>query len=158
MNLTPIGRILSPYKTPEGTPIQPRGGIDTDAVCEIDPSYAEGLSDLAGFSHIYLIYWFHRVKGFSLKVKPFLDSVERGVFSTRAPKRPNPIGFSVVRLIGVEENRLMVRDIDILDETPLLDIKPYVPDFDMRENVRVGWLARRRNEIAEVSDDGRFSG
>lgn len=112
----------------------------------IRPEFVDGLQDLAGFERIWLVYWFDRSRPSTLKVVPFRDSVERGVFSTRAPSRPNPIGISVVRLDRIESDTLYVRDIDILNNTPLLDIKPYVPEFDAVTKSRAGWLENSTNE------------
>jgi tRNA-Thr(GGU) m(6)t(6)A37 methyltransferase TsaA len=147
----PIGIVHSPFEKLEGMPIQPsraRGALGT---VEVFTKYAEGLQDLDGFSHIVLLCHLHKSKGFDLKVVPFLDTEQRGLFATRAPKRPNPIGLSIVRLRGVEDNRLSIQDVDILDGTPLLDIKPWVPEFDERTEVRVGWLeaVRRRNALSD---------
>jgi tRNA-Thr(GGU) m(6)t(6)A37 methyltransferase TsaA len=152
----PIGIIHSPFVEPIGTPIQPRAAEDVDGTVEIFPEYAEGLKDLENFSHIILIYHFHLSKKSLLKVKPFMDNQIHGVFSTRAPTRPNPIGISVVRLIRIEENILYVRDVDILDGTPILDIKPYVPQFDVRENVKIGWLEKNMHKLLASKDNGRF--
>jgi len=116
----------------------------------------EGLKDIDGFSHIILLYQFHLSKGYSLAVKPYMDEQSRGVFATRAPSRPNPIGMSVVRLIRVEENKLYVKGIDIVDGTPLLDIKPYVPEFDTPPVDRIGWLEKAVNKLPKTKDDGRF--
>jgi len=153
----PIGIIHSPHKTPEGTPIQPTGARDVEGSIEVFPQYAAGLADLAGFSHIILLYHFHLSKKFSLKVKPFLDNQKRGLFATRAPSRPNPIGLSVVRLKSITEGNLRVQDVDVVDGTPLLDIKPYVPEFDVREVEQIGWIGLKTGKIREVADDGRFS-
>jgi tRNA-Thr(GGU) m(6)t(6)A37 methyltransferase TsaA len=120
----PIGIIHSPYITPIGTPIQPTGARGTKGEVEIYPEFVDGLDDLDGFSHVILIYHFHLSKQFSLKVKPFLDDEMHGLFATRAPARPNPIGISVVRLSGIDNGKLHVRDIDVVDQTPLLDLKP----------------------------------
>jgi len=152
----PIGIIHSPFKEPKGTPIQPTAAKGVDGAVEVFPEYVEGLKDLDGFSHIILIYHFHLSRKFSLKVKPFMDNQIRGVFSTRAPSRPNPIGISVVRLIKIEENILHIRDVDIIDGTPLLDIKPYVPEFDVRVVDKIGWLERNVNKLSISKDDGRF--
>ena len=138
-NYRPIGIIHSPSKGRDGTPIQPIGAIGVKAEVEIFPEYVEGLQDLDGFSHIILLYHCHLSKVYKLKVKPFLDDVLRGVFATRAPVRPNPIGLSLVRLIQIERATLSVQDIDIIDKTPLLDIKPFVPDFDVRKTANIGW-------------------
>jgi tRNA-Thr(GGU) m(6)t(6)A37 methyltransferase TsaA len=153
----PIGIIHSPHKTPEGTPIQPTGARDVEGSIEVFPEYAAGLADLAGFSHIILLYHFHLSKKFSLMVKPFLDNQKRGLFATRAPSRPNPIGLSVVRLTAITEGNLQVVDVDVVDGTPLLDIKPYVPEFDVREVDHIGWIGKKAEKIGEVVDDGRFS-
>ena len=151
----PIGFIHSPFKERRGTPIQPTRGRGVRGTVEIMPDYADGLADLDGFSHVVLIYIFHRSQGFDLRVTPFLDTKKRGLFATRAPRRPNPIGLSVVRLIGIEDNRLLIEDLDILDGTPLLDIKPYIPEFDHRTEVREGWLAGVK--IRNVDSDDRFA-
>ncbi len=153
----PIGVIHSPYKTTRGTPIQPAGAKGVAGSIEIFPEYVAGLADLDGFSHIYVLYHFHLSKKFALKVKPFLDDRRRGLFATRAPSRPNPIGLSVVRLIAITDNTLQVQDIDVVDGTPLLDIKPYVPAFDVHNVDRIGWLAEKTGNIKKKADDGRFS-
>ena len=124
---------------------------------EIFPEFVQGLKDLEGFSHIILLYHFHLSKPFSLLVKPYLDDELRGVFATRAPSRPNPIGLSIVQLLSIEENILRIRDVDIVDGTPLLDIKPYVPKFDHRENAKIGWMEKNIKELSKSRDDGRFS-
>ena len=152
----PIGIIRSPYKETEGTPIQTTGAKGVGGTAEIVSECAEGLRDLEGFSHIILIYHFHLSRGYSLTVKPFLDDTPRGVFATRAPKRPNAIGISVVRLVKIEGTTLYIEDVDIVDSTPLLDIKPYVPEFDAKEAERTGWLAGRAEKAAETDADERF--
>ena len=152
----PIGVIHTPFKEARGVPIQASVAKDVEGVVEVYPEYVDGLKDLDGFSHIILIYYFHLIKEYSLVVKPYLDTDLRGLFSTRAPSRPNPIGLSVVRLMEVKGNILHVRDVDIVDETPLLDIKPYIPEFDVRENVRIGWLEKRIHKLPQSKDDGRF--
>ena len=155
-NYRPIGIIHSPFKDREGTPIQPIGGAGVEAEVEIFREYVEGLQDLEGFSHIILLYHCHLSKTYRLKVKPFLDDVTHGVFATRAPARPNPIGLSVVRLIQIERATLTVQDIDIIDKTPLLDIKPFVQDFDSRKVERTGWLGNKAANAKKITDDGRF--
>jgi tRNA-Thr(GGU) m(6)t(6)A37 methyltransferase TsaA len=122
----------------------------------IEPEYVDGLRDIEGFSHIILIYHFHLSKGFSLVVKPFMDDRLHGVFATRAPRRPNSIGFSVVRLIRMEGWTLHIEDVDIVDGTPLLDIKPFVPKFDVVKVERIGWLSKRAGKAGKVKADGRF--
>jgi tRNA-Thr(GGU) m(6)t(6)A37 methyltransferase TsaA len=154
----PIGIIHSPFKQPKGVPIQPHAGRDIESTVDIFPQYVDGLKDLEGFSHIILIYHFHLSIGYSLKVVPYMDDTPRGVFATRAPSRPNPIGMSVVRLDRIDGNVLYVRDIDIVDNTPLLDIKPYVPAFEKTEEIRTGWLVTKVHKLPDTKDDGRFTG
>jgi len=154
--MIPIGTIHTPFTKLEGMPIQPTGATGVEGTVEVFEEYKAGLQDLDGFSHIILLYHFHRSTGFSLKVVPFLDNQSRGLFSTRAPKRPNPIGLSIVRLDRIENRVLHVRDVDVLDGTPLLDIKPYVPEFDSREEVRVGWLEKVRGTVSARKSDDRF--
>ncbi|HDH96893.1 MAG TPA: tRNA (N6-threonylcarbamoyladenosine(37)-N6)-methyltransferase TrmO [Proteobacteria bacterium] len=156
INYKPIGIVHSPFKEPKGTPIQPTAAEGVDGTVEVFPEYAEGLKDIEGFSHIILIYHFHLSKKSLLRVKPYMDDQVHGIFSTRAPSRPNPIGISVVRLIKVENNILYVQNIDIVDGTPLLDIKPYVPEFDVRAASRIGWLEENVSKLPTSKDDGRF--
>ena len=151
-----IGIIHSVFKEIKGIPIQPTAAKGIDGTVEIFQEYAEGLKDLDGFSHVILIYHFHLSKESSLKVKPFMDDQEHGVFSTRAPSRPNSIGISVVRIIKIEGNILYIQDLDIVDGTPLLDIKPYVPEFDMRDVKKKGWLDKNVSKLSTSEDDGRF--
>ncbi|MGD6808280.1 MAG: tRNA (N6-threonylcarbamoyladenosine(37)-N6)-methyltransferase TrmO [Candidatus Bathyarchaeia archaeon] len=151
----PIGVIHSPFKEPKNVPIQASASGTTGTI-ELNPQYVEGLKDLEGFSHIILLYHFHLVKSVSLLVKPFLDNNLHGLFATRAPARPNPIGLSIVQLKKVDGNILHIQDVDILDGTPLLDIKPYVPKFDYRENCKIGWFNENLNNLSAVKDDGRF--
>jgi len=139
MRVKPIGIIHSPFKRKEDTPIQPRRSTAIGEI-EILKKYQEGLEDIDGFSHVILIYKFHKSKGYCLKVKPFLDEKTRGLFATRYPRRPNQIGLSVMRLLKRKENILTVKGIDVIDGTPLLDIKPYVPDFEPDEKIKIGWL------------------
>jgi tRNA-Thr(GGU) m(6)t(6)A37 methyltransferase TsaA len=156
ISYSPIGTIKSPFKEPKGTPIQTSAAIGVEGIVEIFQEFADGLKDLEGFSHIILLYHFHLAKEASLQVKPFLDERNHGVFATRAPSRPNPIGISVVRLVNIEGNMLRIEDVDIVDGTPLLDIKPYVPEFDIQEVERKGWLDKKINKLATSRDDGRF--
>jgi tRNA (adenine37-N6)-methyltransferase len=137
-HLHPIGILHTPFTDISQTPIQ-ASRSQARGIVEVFPEYVEGLQDLEGFSHIYLLYAFHESSGYSLLVKPFLDDQFRGLFATRYPARPNPIGLSVVRLITRKGNILEVEGVDMLDGTPLLDIKPYVPDFDVRTGTRNGW-------------------
>lgn len=149
-----IGIIHSPFRASSGTPIQPVYDETAEGVVEIFPEYAEGLMDVEGFERIWLIYRFDRAHPGRLRVVPFRDTVERGVFATRAPARPNSIGLSCVRLIAVEGRRLRVTGVDILDGTPLLDLKPYVPAFDAHPDSRAGWLDATR--AARTHADDRF--
>ena len=138
----PIGVIHSPFTEKKQTPIQPTRSQAKGSV-EVYPEFAGGLQDLAEFSHIILLYVFHQSNSYSLRVKPFLDHMERGLFATRYPARPNPIGLSIVGLKGIQDNTLSIIGVDVLDGTPLLDIKPYVPDFDVRLETRTGWYETR---------------
>ena len=152
----PIGVIRSPFRDAANMPIQPTAAKGIAGTVALEEGYREGLRDVDGFSHLILIYHFHLSRGHSLLVKPFLDDAMRGVFATRAPRRPNPIGLSVVRLIRVEGSVLHVEDVDIVDETPLLDLKPYVPLFDGRQDVKTGWLADRGEGVFNTRADERF--
>ncbi len=158
MNITfcPIGVVHSPYKDPQNMPIQPAAGKGIEARVEIFPEFREGLKDLDGFSHVVLLYHFHRNDSYKLHVVPFMDNQERGVFATRAPRRPNGIGLSVVALDRIENGVLHIRNVDILDGTPLLDIKPYVPEFDSQTSIRTGWLEEARKTVSERLSDDRF--
>ncbi len=156
IQFVPIGVIHTPFKELEGMPIQPTGARGVRGIVEVFVEYQRGLKDLEGFSHIILIYFFHQSKGFDLEVIPFLDTEPRGLFATRAPKRPNPIGISVVELERIQEGLVYVKNVDILDGTPLLDIKPYVPDFDSPKEVRVGWLEKCKNRASHTRSNGRF--
>lgn len=137
-------------------PIQPCGADDVKGTVEIYKKYITGLKDLDGFSHIILLYHFHLSKGYKLEATPFLEEKNHGIFAIRAPSRPNPIGISVVRLLEIRDNILSIEDIDIVDGTPLLDIKPYVPDFDCREAERIGWLSDKSKRVGEYKSDTRF--
>jgi tRNA-Thr(GGU) m(6)t(6)A37 methyltransferase TsaA len=154
---TPIGIIRTPFEEPEGTPIQASEARGVKGKVEIFPEYVEGLKDLEGFSHVMLIYHFHLAKTSQLLAKPFLDDEEHGIFAIRGPSRPNPIGISVVRLAKIKESVLFFKDVDIVDQTPLLDIKPYVPEFDQREAKKVGWLEKKLARLTHSIADGRFS-
>jgi tRNA (adenine37-N6)-methyltransferase len=154
--LEPIGIIHSPFKEPKGTPIQATAAKDIEGLVEVYPQYAEGLKDVEGFTHLFLIYQLHLITKTSLLVKPFLGDELHGVFATRAPGRPNFIGLSIVRLIKVEGNKLHIKDVDMIDGTPLLDIKPYVEAFDARDHVRSGWFEQNLHKLETARDDGRF--
>lgn len=151
-----IGTIHTPFTRLEGMPIQPSGAREVKGTIILEPQYGEGLRDLDGFSHITLLYHLHRSKGYRLTVTPFLDTVERGLFATRAPRRPNPIGLSIVRLEYIDGLILHIQDIDVLDGTPLLDIKPWIPLFDVRENARAGWLDDKQRGSRSMKSDRRF--
>lgn len=157
MSYQPIGTIYSPFGGIEQVPIQPPAAGGIRGTVEVFPEFAAGLQDLHGFSHIILLYHFHRVTQVKLTVVPFLDDEPHGVFATRAPSRPNPIGLSVVRLLGIEGNVLTIENVDIVDGTPLLDIKPYVPAFDHHQVERTGWLEATRTTLSEQRSDGRFT-
>ncbi len=152
----PIGLIHSPFKTIEGIPIQPAGAKGIKGEVKIYKKYSNGLKSLEGFSHIILIYHFHLSKGYSLKVVPFMDVEEHGVFATRAPKRPNPVGVSVVKINSIKDNTIEVENIDIIDGTPLLDIKPYISRFDNITKEKNGWYSKSGNDVSKMKADKRF--
>ncbi len=152
-----IGVIHTPFKRPIGTPIQPEAARTIEGTVEVFPEYTEGLKDIEGFSHIILLYHFHLAGRYKLVVTPFMDDNSHGVFATRAPSRPNPIGLSVVSLLRVEKNLLYIKAVDIVDGTPLLDIKPFVPRFDVWDRVTgIGWLKANVNRLPDTRDDERF--
>jgi tRNA-Thr(GGU) m(6)t(6)A37 methyltransferase TsaA len=152
----PIGIIHSPFKSVRGIPIQPAAATGVFGTVELYTDFAGGLKDLEGFSHVILLYHFHLSEGYQLEVKPFLDNIKRGVFATRAPRRPNQIGLSVVKLNKVENNLLHIERIDVVNGTPLLDIKPYVPDFDRIEEIQIGWLSESKHKMSSAKSDNRF--
>ena len=152
----PIGIIHSPFKEPKGTPIQPKAAKGIKGMVEVFSQYEEGLKDIKGFSHIILIYHFHLSKAYSLEVKPYMDNKLHGVFATRAPARPNPIGMSVVRLTEVKRNNLYIKDIDIVDGTPILDIKPYISELSSEDIIKKGWLEKNIRKMPDFKDNGRF--
>jgi tRNA-Thr(GGU) m(6)t(6)A37 methyltransferase TsaA len=152
----PIGVIHTPFTVLESMPIQPAGGDGVQGTVDVFEEYRAGLKDLDGFSHIILLYHFHHSRGYRTHVVPFLDSQPRGVFATRAPRRPNPIGLSVVRLNRIEGGVVHIENVDILDGTPLIDIKPYVPEFDAQDDVRTGWLEHVRTTVSQRKSDDRF--
>jgi tRNA-Thr(GGU) m(6)t(6)A37 methyltransferase TsaA len=153
----PIGLIRSPFKELDNMPIQPTGAQDMLGEIQIFDEFQEGLQDLDGFSHIHLLYHFHMNTGYNLLVKPFMDTIRRGLFSTRAPKRPNMIGLSVVKIESIKENTIFVRGIDVLDKTPLLDIKPFVTKFDAAPADRFGWLDQNAHKAKTFRSDKRFT-
>lgn len=152
----PIGVIHSPFTDLKQMPIQPTGRSCAPGTVEVFAEFSEGLKDLDGFSHLILLYHFHQSRQVTLTVTPFLESAARGLFATRAPTRPNPIGISIVELVSIQANFLQIANLDILDGTPLLDIKPYVPDFDRPAAARVGWLEEARHNLKSTHSDGRF--
>ncbi len=163
-----IGVLRTPFAEPMDMPIQPSGARGTKGEAIIEDVFVEGLSDLDGFSHCILLYCFHKTGPAQLRVTPFLDTQPRGVFATRAPCRPNHIGLSVVRIMGVEENRVLLEDVDMLDGSPLLDIKPFVPSFDVPNTgsqgdsdagsaVRIGWLEATHDDAKNALADSRFA-
>jgi tRNA (adenine37-N6)-methyltransferase len=157
MDMKPIGLIHTPFADLTGMPIQPAGAAGVSGTVEVFSEYQAGLKDLDGFSHIVLLYVFHRSQGFRLQVVPFMDVEPRGLFATRAPMRPNPIGLSVVQLDRIEGGTIHIINVDMLDETPLLDIKPYVPEFDSQAKVRTGWLEKARKIVSDRKSDRRFT-
>lgn len=157
MQLQQIGVIRTPYKSVRDMPIQPAGSGGVVGSIELNPELAAGLKDLADFSHILVIYGFHRVAGSRLMVTPFLDQSPHGIFATRAPTRPNPLGLSLLQLVRIAGTTLQVAGIDMLDGTPLFDIKPYVPAFDQPVGtVRAGWLEGNAGNAVIMRSDGRF--
>ena len=156
MQCIPIGVIHSPFKELAGMPVQSAGAAGVQGSVEVFPDFRDGLQDLEGFSHIILLYHFHRSQGYDLCVIPFLDHRPRGLFATRAPRRPNPIGLSVVKLLGIRGGTLHVENVDIVDGTPLIDIKPYVRKFDAPTGTREGWYEEATEDWSETRADRRF--
>ncbi len=152
----PIGVLHTPFSNPAGMPIQPPGAAGARGTAQVLAQFEAGLRDLDGFSHLILLYHFHRAPAPRLTVTPFLDDQPRGVFATRAPTRPNPIGLSIVRLLRREGCKLYLENVDMLDGTPLLDIKPYVPAFDAADVERVGWLTKAEGRVQQHRSDARF--
>jgi tRNA-Thr(GGU) m(6)t(6)A37 methyltransferase TsaA len=155
-NISPIGIIHTPFDDLKGMPIQPSGAAQIQGTIVMDKEYEQGLNDLEGFSHIILLYHLHQSKGYDLMVKPFMDDTKRGLFSTRAPRRPNPIGLSIVQLVKIQGNQLTIKGIDVLDGTPLIDIKPYVPGFDAKDVTSIGWLEKNHEKAVSLKSDDRF--
>ncbi len=154
----PIGTIHTPFQQRQGMPIQGALFPENRGTVEIDPEYEEGLKDIEGFSHLILLYYFHESKGYDLAARPFLDDCPHGIFSIRSPRRPNPIGMTVVRLINREKNILHISGVDMVDGTPLLDIKPYFPDVDAHPDAKTGWMGDKLNQLGKKTvSDNRFS-
>ena len=156
MNIEPIGTIHTPYTSLEQMPIQPKGAKEVLGTLQIRQEYIQGLKDLDGFSHLYLIYFFHQAKRTELEVIPFMDTTERGIFSTRSPLRPSHIGLSVTELVSINDNIVTIRGIDVLDGTPLLDIKPFIPQFEDIGDVKTGWMTKDDNAVIQTRSDDRF--
>ncbi len=153
----PVGIIRTPFKSLEKMPVQPCGTKRAKGIVELDYELMPGLIDIAGFSHLILIYHFHMVKGYKLYVVPYMDDKPHGIFATRAPVRPNPIGMSVVELKKVENNLLYIEGVDMVDGTPLLDIKPFYTKYDNRPNAIAGWLESKKNiDITKIKSDLRY--
>lgn len=157
IEIQPIGFIRTPFQQVEGVPVQPGGGKGISGWIELEPQWEPGLKDLEGFSHILLVYYFHLVREHKLSVIPFLDNVPHGIFATRSPARPNRIGLSTVRLLKIEGTRIFIENVDMVDQTPLLDIKPFFPLYDNHPEARGGWLeSSPGRDISKVRSDGRF--
>ncbi|MCF6172914.1 MAG: tRNA (N6-threonylcarbamoyladenosine(37)-N6)-methyltransferase TrmO [Campylobacteraceae bacterium] len=159
INLRQIGTIHSPFCNLENMPVQPKGARDTIATIEIKEEFIDGLKDLDGFNFVYLIYYFHKVKKHKLQVLPFNEktNTKRGVFSTRTPMHPNSLGLSVVELLNVEKNIITIKGVDILEGTPLVDIKPYIENFDKVDKVPTsGWMKASLEEVSREKSDDRF--
>ena len=154
--IEPIGIIHSPYNTLEDMPIQPKSAPEVEGYLLIDDKYLDGLKDLDGFSHIYILFSFHKASRTELIVKPFMDENLRGVFSTRSPLRPNHIGISIVELVGIKGNKVTIKGVDTLDGTPLLDIKPYISKFDSVKDSKSGWQTKKPDNIKNIRSDNRF--
>jgi tRNA-Thr(GGU) m(6)t(6)A37 methyltransferase TsaA len=150
--LEPIGVIETQFREPAGAPIQPSRADGAPGKVFIEARFQAGLEDLAGFERVWLVYWLHKAPESSLLVTPFLDERQRGVFATRSPARPSPIGISAVRLLAIRDGILEVADVDMIDGTPLLDVKPYVPEFDCHPNSKAGWFDESKSKC-RLADD-----
>lgn len=153
---TPIGYFHTPHLDAADMPIQPIGAKGVTGTIEILPAYIKGLRDLEGFSHVFVLYHLHEIQGYDLVVKPFLDDCFHGIFATRSPKRPNPIGLLVLRVIEVTDNSVYLDGVDVLDGTPVLDIKPYVTDFDQCHEAKTGWFEGKSLNAISKKSDSRF--
>ncbi|MFA5300115.1 MAG: tRNA (N6-threonylcarbamoyladenosine(37)-N6)-methyltransferase TrmO [Lutibacter sp.] len=157
ININPIGIIHTPFNAIKGMPIQPLAAKGVKGYIELFPEYIKGLTDLAEFSHITLLYHLHKINGYNLMVKPFMDNKEHGIFATKSPKRPNAIGLSTVKLLGIENNVIHIEMLDMLNGTPLIDIKPFFSKFDNRTNTKSGWLNNQLNiPIKELRSHEHF--
>lgn len=157
ISYSPIGYFRAPFTDIKGMPIQPTGAKDIEGYIELLPEFTAGLQDLEGFSHVIVLYHLHEIQGYELLIKPFLDTNRHGVFATRSPKRPNPIGLSVMRLEGVAGAHVFLKGIDVLDGTPVIDIKPYVADFDECNADRFGWFEGKSGNAVHHRSDDRFA-
>ena len=157
ITIIPIGVIHTPFDSIEDMPIQPLAAEGIKGYIELFPEYIEGLTHLEGFSHITLVYHLHEINGYDLLVKPFMDNKEHGIFATKSPKRPNAIGLSTVKLLGIQNNVIHIEMVDMLNGTPLIDIKPFYSKFDNRTNTKSGWLDNRRDiPTKKLRSDNRF--
>ncbi|MDR2764544.1 MAG: tRNA (N6-threonylcarbamoyladenosine(37)-N6)-methyltransferase TrmO [Tannerella sp.] len=155
--LEPIGVIHTPHEQIEGMPVQPAGAAGFAGKAVLKKEYAGGLTDLEGFSHMILVYHFHQTEGYLLHPIPFMDTKPHGVFATRSPKRPNHIGMSTVRILSVEDGTVAFDGADMLDGTPLIDIKPYYPKYDSPSDTKSGWLDKAAHaHCSHVRSDNRF--
>ena len=156
IELTPIGVIRTPYIEPKDIPIQGRFKDDVEGWLELREEYVPGLKDLEGFSHLILLYHFHRSERQEIEGLPYLEEESHGIFAIRSPHRPNHLGLSIVRIQRIEGNRIYFTEVDMLDGTPLLDIKPYVPEFDRQTDIRTGWLEQAGSTVSQRRSDDRF--
>lgn len=157
IELETIGVIKTPWKTPENMPIQPIGAKGVKGIIELNPKFTKGLKEIDGFSHIMLIYQLHLVENPKLEVIPFMDNTPKGIFATRSPKRPNKIGISIVEIEKVEKNKIHILDVDMMNNSPLLDIKPFFEEFDNRIGTKKGWLGTKKDiDKHHFKSDKRF--
>ena len=155
--IRPIGIVHTPHSDIKNMPIQPIAATGIKGYIELLPEYAEGLKDMEGFSHITLVYHFHKINGYDLITIPFMDDKPHGIFACKAPKRPNAIGISTVLLLGIDGNIIHIEQVDMLDGTPLIDIKPFYPRYDNRENVTTGWLEKNIDlPLEKLRSDERY--
>ena len=156
ITLSPIGRLETPFNDIADMPIQPSVLADTRGKAVMDEKFMPGLMDLDGFSHIILLFLLHKISGYQLEVVPFMDTLPHGIFATRSPKRPNRIGMSIVRVESVAGNIVQFKGVDMLNGSPLLDIKPYYSYFDQQTQVRNGWLEGKTLRPENLRSDKRF--
>ena len=157
ISLDIIGKIKTPWLTPENMPIQPTGAKNIKGTIDLNTAYIDGLKNIEGFSHIILIYQLHLINEPKLEVVPFMDTESKGIFATRSPQRPNKLGFSIVEIESVIQNKIHILHVDMINDSPLLDIKPFFEDFDNRFNTKKGWLADKKNlNKSNFKSDNRF--